>query len=675
MIAVDDFLSPNGIARAQTHQLKPVDEVWDKVESEEMSELRMERTRGRGGAGPHFRPASRGGGPLAGAEPSLCYLEPARMQIAIVLGLLLLAVVLFATEVVSVDLLTLILIIALVGTNILTPDEAFQGFSSDIIVILASIFVMSGALQLTGVVDQISARLLRIGGGSLNRLTLLVSGVVGGLSAFMNNTTATALFVGPVLGACRKMKVSPSKVLMPVAYASILGGTCSLIGTSTNVAVSGYITREGMKPLGLFEITPIGLIILTVGVLYMMFIGRRLLPDHRDESLTEDYAIREYISEIVVVPDSHMIGQTIFESDLAKMEFRILAVLRGSHHLLPRPGTVVQAGDVLLVKGKAEDLMKVKAAAGIEIRPEMKLNDPALQAENIKIAEILINPRSDLIGRTLKEVRFRQRYNLVALALYREGHPVQNRIGNIRLRLGDLLLVQGAPETFQGLRRSRNLTVLEELSPALYRKHKGALTVLFFAIAVIMGGVGWLPLSVAFLIAAVLTVLFRCITTEEAYQFIDWRLLILIGGMTAFGAAMQKTGAAEYLASWIALLQPLGVRTILAAFFILTILLTQPMSNAAAALVVLPVALSTAQQLGVNERTFAIAILLAASISFITPLEPSCILVYGPGKYRFSDFVKTGVGLTALLMVVVLVLLPIFWPLARVPGHAVGGGP
>lgn len=592
------------------------------------------------------------------------------MEIAIVLGLLLAAIVLFALEVASVDVLTLLLLTVLVLAGILTPQEAFQGFSSEIILILGSIFIISGALQLTGVVDAIGSRLLRAGGGSPTRLTALVMGVVGGLSAFMNNTTATALFVGPVLGVCRKMGVSPSKVLIPVAYASILGGTCTLIGTSTNVAVSGYIARVGMKPLGLFEITSIGLVILGVGILYIMTVGRFLLPDYPDESLTKDYAIREYISEIVVVPGSHMIGQTIFESDLARMGFRIVEVLRGTRRLLPRPGTVIQADDVLLVKGKVEDLMKVKAAAGIEIRPELKLDDPALQGEHIKIAEILINPRSELIGRTLKEARFRQRYSLTALALFRDGHPVQDQLGNIKLRLGDLLLVQGAPESFEGLRRSRDLTILEELSPALYRRRKGALAALFFALAVVLGGLGWLPLSIAFLLAALMTVLSGCITLEEAYGFVDWRLLILIGGMTAFGEAMQKTGAAQFLANWIVLLQPLGVTTILAGFFLLTILLTQPMSNAAAALVVLPVALSTAQQLGVNERTFAIGILLAASISFITPLEPACILVYGPGKYRFRDFVKTGVGLTLVLMGVVLILLPILWPLQPMPGHA-----
>jgi di/tricarboxylate transporter len=597
------------------------------------------------------------------------------MEIAIVLGLLILAIALFALEVISVDLLTLLLLFVLVQTGILTPEEAFQGFSTDIIVILASIFVMSGAMQTTGVVDVISSRLLRVAGKGLNRLTLLVMGTVGGLSAFMNNTTATALFVGPVLGVSRQIGVSPSKILMAVAYASILGGTCTLIGTSTNVAVSGYIAKSGMQPLSLFEITPIGLIILGVGVLYMMLIGQRLLPDYPDESLTQDYAIREYLSEIVVLPDSHMVGQTIFDSELARMEFRILEVIRGNRRTLPRAGTVIQPGDVLLVKGKAEDLMKVKDTAGIEIQPEHLLDDPALQDENIRIAEILINPRSELIGRTLKETRFRQRYGLTALALYREGQPVQSKIGAIRLRLGDLLLVQGARESFQGLRRNRHLTILEELSPALYRRRKGLLAALFFLLGIVLAGSGWLPLSMAFLLAAVLTVLFRCITAEEAYQSIDWRLLILIGGMTAFGLAMEKTGTAEFLARGIAYLRPWGITSIMAAFFVLTILLTQPMSNAAAALVVLPVALSTAQELGVNQRTFAIAIMLAASISFIAPFEPACILVYGPGKYHFRDFVRTGVGLTLVLMVVVLFLIPVFWPLHQVAGHAPGSVP
>jgi di/tricarboxylate transporter len=592
------------------------------------------------------------------------------MQIGIVLGLLLLAIVLFAMEKISVDIITMLLLIALVVSGVLTPIEAFAGFSDDIIIILGSIFVISGALQRTGIVDALGARLSIVAGGSANRLLLAIMGTVGGISAFMNNTTTTAIFVPAVLGVAKRARLSPSKLLMPLAYASVLGGTCTLIGTSTNVAVSGYIVKAGMEPLGLFEFTPIGLIIVVVGIAYMAIIGKRLLPDHKEEALAEEYAIREYMTEVIVVPNSHLIGQKIFQSDLAKLEFRILAVIRGEKKLLPFAQMSIEKDDILLVEGKIEDLMKIKETAGIEIKPEVSMGDLDIPSENIRVAEVMVTPRSDLIGRTLKESNFRQRYGLVALAIYRHGHSLRDKVGRITLRMGDLLLVQGPTERLDSLRRDSNLWVLEELNPSVYRKKKGLITVLFFVIAIIVGGFGWLPLSIAFLAAAVLTILSRSITVEEAYEFIDWRLIILIAGMTAFGVAMQKTGAAEFLATWIVhWLEPFGVRVIMAGFFILTIILTQPMSNAAAALVVLPIALNTAERLGVNQRTFAIAIMLAASISFIAPFEPSCIIVYGPGKYKFMDFVKTGIGLTLILLVVVLFLIPMFWPLTPMPGH------
>jgi di/tricarboxylate transporter len=272
--------------------------------------------------------------------------------------------------------------------------------------------------------------------------------------------------------------------------------------------------------------------------------------------------------------------------------------------------------------------------------------------------------RARIHGRTLKEANFRQHYGLTALAIYRHGQSLRAGVGDTILRVGDLLLVQGDPERIEGLRGHAGMSLLGEVSEPLYHPRKGLLTIALFVLAVLMGSLGIVPLSIAFLSAAVLTVLMRCISVERAYEFVDWRLLVLIGGMTAFGTAMEKTGAAAYLAGvvvqWFA---PFGILAILGGFFALTIVLTQPMSNAAAALVVLPVAINTAHQLGANERTFAIGIMLAASVSFVTPFEPSCILVYGPGKYRFSDFVKVGLGLTAVLSVTVLLLLPLFWPL------------
>jgi di/tricarboxylate transporter len=603
------------------------------------------------------------------------------MQITIVLGLLVLAIALFAMEKLSVDVTTLMLLMLLVVSGILTPAEAFEGFSSDIIIILGSIFVISGALQRSGIMDAIGSRLHRLASGSENRLLLAVMAIVSASSAFMNNTTVTAIFAPPVMGVARRSKLSASKFLMPVAFASILGGTCTLIGTSTNVAVSGFISRSGMQPLSLFEVTPIGLIVVVVGLAYMMTVGKRLLPNYKDESLTEEYSIREYLSEIVIMRGSNLVGQKIFESDLSKMDFRVLEVIRGDRKFLPNSTTQIEAGDVLLVEGKVEDLIKVKETAGIEILADVKVGDKDLQSDDIKVVEVLITPQSDLIGQTLKEANFRLRYGMTALAIYRHGQSLREKIGRIRLRVGDLLLVQGPADRLEGLRRHPDLWILEEFQPMPYRKSKGLYTLSFFSAAIVAGSAGWLPLSIAFLAAAVLSVLFRCITVDDAYEFIDWRLIILIGGMTAFGTAMNKTGAAEFLAKSIVeglnpivsqMPDPYGVMLILGGFFLLTIVLTQPMSNAAAALVVLPIALETAQRLGVNERTFAIAIMLAASVSFVTPFEPSCILVYGPGKYKFYDFFKTGILLTIILMLLILFIVPIYWPLHPMPGHGTG---
>lgn len=597
------------------------------------------------------------------------------MQIAIVLGLLILSIVLFAMEKISVDIITLMLLIALVVAGILKPEEAFAGFSNDIIVILASIFVLSGALQRSGIIDAMGARLHKMASGNQNSLLLAIMAVAGGVSSFMNNTTATAIFLPPVIGMARKSKISASKLLMPLAFASIMGGTCTLIGTSTNVAVSGYIAKAGMEPLSLFEITPVGLVIVVVGITYMMLVGKRLLPDHKEESLTEEYAIREYLSEILVKPGSHLIGQKIFTSDLAKMDFRILEVIRAKQKFLPNARMTIQPHDTLLVEGKATELLKVKKTAGIEIVADVNLGDRDLQSDDIKMMEVLVTPQSDLIGQTLKEVNFRARYGMTALAINRHGQALRDKIGRISLHMGDMLLVQGPADRLPGFRRQSDLWIIEEFHPSAYRKSKGFYTLTFFTLAMILGGLGLLPLSICFLGAAVLTVLTRSITIEDAYECIDWRLIILIGGMTAFGTAMDDSHsrAAEYLAGLIVdNLLPFGDMVILGGFFLVTMLLTQPMSNAAAALVVIPVALEAAQVLGANERTFAVAIMLAASVSFVTPFEPSCILVYGPGKYKFMDFLKTGLLLSIILMAVILIMVPMLWPMHPVPGHGTG---
>lgn len=584
------------------------------------------------------------------------------LTIAFVLGLLVLAIALFSTERISIDQITFLLLIALVLGGVLTPHEAFAGFSNDIIIILGSIFVVSGALQETGVLDLVGARILKLAGENPNRLLLLLMTSVSGVSAFMNNTTVTAMFLPSVVSLARRAKLAASKLLMPMAFASMLGGTCTLIGTSTNVAVSGYLKKTGLHEIGMFEITPIGLIIVATGLLYLMFIGKHLLPENKEASLTANYAMREYVSEIIVLPNSPLIGQKSYDSDLNVLEFRILKIIRAERELLPGRDILIAQNDILLVEGKVETLMKVKKIEGIEIKPEFSLGDLDLEGAEMRIAEVLLTPQSELPGRTLRESNFRQYYGLTALAIYRHGQSLREQVGDTVLRVGDLLLVQGAAPRIDGLGRHPGLSPLGVVSKTLYHPRKGMLTVGVFVAAVLLGALDVMPLSIAFLAAAVLTVLMRCISVERAYEFVDWRLLVVIGGMTAFGTAMEKSGAAAYLAMHIVnALSHFGPLAVLAGFFVLTALLTQPMSNAAAALVVLPVAMSAAAQIHASPRTFAIGIMLAASSSYITPFEPSCILVYGPGKYRFLDFVRVGSGLTFTLLVVELLTLQFFW--------------
>ena len=594
------------------------------------------------------------------------------MEIAWVLGLLLLALVLFASERVSVDLVTLLLLLALVMSGVLSPTEAFAGFGSEIIVILASIFVLSGALRQTGMMDTVGEVVGRLVHGHLRWFNLVSKAVVSFVSAFMNNTTVTAVFAPTISGVAKKVGINPSRVLMPVAFASILGGTCTLIGTSTNMAVSGYIERQGLEPVGLFETAPVGIVAVVVGILYMLLVGERVLPDHPDETLSEEYAIREYLSEVSVLEGSPLVGQHVFASELARWEMRVLEVLRGAARLIPDATTLIEPRDTLLIQAPVTQIAAKLQALGVELKPLQDVE--TLQNDNIRMAEALVTASSSLVGHTLKEADFRLKHGLTAMAIYRHGHALRDKVGAIRLRVGDLLLVHGPRRRFASMERQSDLWILGDVVPAPDRGFRRWWVVAFFAGAVLASVFDLVPLSIAVLTAAVLTLLTRCITVEEAYGAIDWRLIILIGGMTVFATAMDDdhSGAARFLADGLVSLvgplvaglsDPWGPMVVIGGFFLLTIALTQPLSNAAAALVVLPVALETASQIGVNQRSFAIAIMMAASISLITPFEPSCILVYGPGKYRFWDFVKVGLPLTLILLVVILLMVPWLWPL------------
>ena len=588
-------------------------------------------------------------------------------QIAIVLGLLFVALVLFSTERIPIEVVSLLLVMALVLTNTLTAGEAFAGFGNDIVITIAGLFILTGGLARTGVIDLVGRRLHRTAGDSEFRMVALIMLAAAFCAAVMKNTTTTAMFLPVVLGIAARRNMSPSKLLMPLAFGAILGGTCTLIGTSTNLAVSGALPRYGIQPFTMFELTRVGVVIVGVGLLYMLFVGRRLLPNRKsNESLTEQYHVRQYMTEVIVLDDSPLIGKSLAEARIGdELDLTVLGILRGEaqDRIAPNPAEQIRADDLLLVQGRVEDILKVKAEAGIEIKPDFKLNDSFLETKDTELFEAMIPRGSDFMSRTLKRLDLRNRYGVVVLAIDRHGVDLLSKISRVRLRFGDVLLIQGNREQVERLATDGQVLLLEEISEKRARPEKRKWALLAFGVFLFFSLTHLVPLPIAVLLGVMILLASQSLRMSEAYEIIDWRLLILIACMMSFGVAMEKTGADQYLANLIVRgTGQYGPTAVLAGFFLMTVALTQPMSNQAAALVMLPIAVKTAVALGLNPRTFAVTVTYAASCSFLTPLEPACVLVYTPGHYRFLDFVKVGSLLTIAVFAIVMWLVPLFWP-------------
>lgn len=590
-------------------------------------------------------------------------------DIALTLTVVALALVLFWWERYPADVVGLAILLALVFAGLLPVDQAFVGFGSDSVIMILALLILTAAMERTGVVDMTARFVLRHAGDEPTRLLWVIMITSAVLSAFISNTAAAAFFLPVVLGVARKTGAAASQLLMPLAFSVILASSLTLISTSTNVVVSGIMTRYEMPPLTMFELTPVGLPIALVGVLYMIYIGRRLIPAREGSSdKMEAFGVRPYLSEVLIQDNSWLADKTLAEVSFGQSTgLTVLQILRGRTRMLPGPETRLKAGDVLLVEGTQKDIITVKDTAGIEIRGDSPLSDATLSGNESMLVEASVGIGSPLIGNTLMRYQFRTRHGLQVIGLNRRGVNVNRRIANVRIRLGDVLLLQGPPDLVVRLQSDPGFHVLgavgtmSELRP---RRRHAWVAVGIFGMVVLLGTFEVLPLAIALLLGVLLVFVTGCITPEEAYASVYWKVLILVACLLGLGVAMESTGTADYLAGLIAGLMggahPLWV---LGAFFILTVVLTQPMSNQAAAVVVLPVAIQTAQQLDLNPRTFAVMIAVAASCSFLTPLEPACLMVYGPGRYRFGDFLRVGSLLTLLILLIAMLLVPVIWPL------------
>lgn len=479
--------------------------------------------------------------------------------IVITLVLLLVAIILFATEKLPVDVIGLILVIALVLTNVLTIQEAVSGFGNDVVITIAGLFLLVGGLIRTGIVDLIGRRLHRIAGDNVFVLTALIMTTAAISASVLKNTTTTAMFLPVIIGLAAKAKIAPSKLLMPLAFGAILGGSTTLIGTSTNLAVSGAIVRYGQPPFSMFELTSVGVITFACGMAYMLLIGRHLLPTRGGgESLTEQYQMREYVSELLVLPDSPLVGKTLDEANIGtEMDLNVLGIIRMGERIIgPAPTERIQRRDSLIVEGTIADIMRVKEQAGIEIKADFMLNDVVLEGGNVELFEVMIMRDSQFVGQTLKSLRFRQRYNLTVLAINRHGDTFINKLSSVMLRFGDVLLVQGRRADVESLVSDRELLLLEDLSQGNFRieKRKWAIaafaTFLGLSLAKIFTGYE-IPLAVAVLLGVFVLLATKTIRYSEMYPLIDFRLLVLIASMMSFGVAMEKTGADAFLAGLI----------------------------------------------------------------------------------------------------------------------------
>ncbi len=589
------------------------------------------------------------------------------LPIALVLIIVVIALALLSLERVPADVVALGVLVLLSVLGLLPPEQAFAGFGSEAVIMILGLLILTAALVRTGVVDWVGRLIVRQTGTQASRILAMVLLIPALLSTVISNTAATAFFLPVVIGLGRKARINLSLLLMPLAFATILASGITLIATSTNIVVSGLMIRYQMEPLGLFELTPVGIPILVAGLLYMYFVGPRLIP-HRDVPADplHDFDSTPYLTETIILPDSPLAGKTLGQSGLGRdLDLTVVRLIRNKRrYLAPQADLMLYEGDVLLVEGQRDEILKIKNTAGIDIKADVKLSDPGLQSNDVRLVEAILLPRSGLIGRTLKGISFRERFGLQVLAINRHGETIRRKISRTSLRLGDVLLIQGNRANIRTLEEEHLVRVLDTLEEKLPNTQRAPIAVGAFIGAILLAAFELVSLPVALLMGVLVVFVTRCITPEEAYREVEWRALILIGSMLALGFALEHTGAAQFLAMLIVrMFGDISPTWLLGGFFILTMLLTQPMSNQAAAVVVVPVAVQTAFGLGLNPRAFTVMIALAASTSFLTPLEPACLMVYGPGRYRFLDFLKVGSLLTVLVFLIAITLVPMLWPL------------
>ena len=586
------------------------------------------------------------------------------MSIFLTLCVVVCALICFVTEWLPIDITAIAVMVALMTLGLVTPTEGLSGFSNSATITVMAMFILSAGVAKTGAIQGLSNLLIKWGGKHPQQQILVMGAILAPISAFINNTAVVAVFMPVVEQWCHQQKISVSKLFIPLSFISILGGMITIIGTSTNVLASGLSEKLGYGAFSLFEFTKLGLVTALVGLVYLIVVAPRLLPKRRSpdsDFIVRDYQLKDYISEIVIEACPYLVGKTLHNSGLQhQFDVDVLELIRNDCYF-PQPlaDKVLNEGDILLVRGSRQELLKVKQERCVNILPEVKLGCHSLEANLASseegLAEVLVLSHSNLISSSLRELNFRQRYNCTVLAIRRGEELIHERLSKLPLRFGDVLLIQGPKQSLLGLQTYNGLLVIDRLELSNMGRSKTKIAIAIGFGVVLLAAFNVLPIVVSALLGVLLMVITGCLKPREVYEAVRWDIIFLLAGLIPLGVAMENSGATHWLAANLMVVgNYLSPSWLLTFFFIITALTTEVLSNSTAVLLLLPIAVEVAKMLELNPFAFMFAVVFAASNSFMTPLGyQTNTMVYGAGGYKFTDFVRVGLPLTILMTLVV----------------------